>query len=90
MHDNVLETYPAHNKGVATDRFIKTHSEWKSVIADRFIRNLKKISDHITIKLKSSNVTSGKFFDYGVEEDFVVKKVKPTVMWTYSITDAND
>lgn len=68
----------------------KTHGEWKSVIADRFIRNLKKISDHITIKLKSSNVTSGTFFDYGVEEDFVVKKVKPTVMWTYSITDAND
>ena len=68
-----------------------THSEVKSVIAERFIKALKKKTCKCMTSI-SKNVYFDKldeiFWDVS-EEVFVIKKVENAVPWTYIISDLN-
>ena len=70
-----------------------TYNEGKSVVAQRFIRALKKhpefkVGDHVRIS-KYKNIFAKGYTPNWSEEVFVINKIKNTVPWTYAISDLN-
>ena len=71
-----------------------SYNEGKSVVAQRFIRALKKhpefkVGDHVRIS-KYKNIFAKGCTSNWSEEVFVVSKIKYTVPWTYIVSDVND
>ena len=63
---------------------LSSHNEGKCVVAEKFIRTFKnKIDKYMTYSVLKGYVPNWS------EEDFVIKKVKNTVLWTYFFSNLN-
>ena len=71
-----------------------SYNEGKSVVAQRFIRALKKhpefkVGDHVRIS-KYRNIFAKGCTPNWLKEVFVISKTKNTVPWTYVVSGFND